>query len=164
MDTKGITYFNFLPSNNFTPLHNRLITMVSVYNYGCSYGAKFKLLYSEKHFHIQRKFSYIQKNIFIFKVIFLCLKKFSKFREIPYLKELRNRILSTILVWSLFCLIRLYVGLNLLRFLLENQSFVYFLCFLCMKTFKCASSCFEILICNFVLTLYKKLTFYKDLL
>ena len=88
MDTKGITYFNFLPSNNFTPLHNRLIIMVSVYNYGCSYGAKFKLLYSEKHFHIQRKSYYIQRNIYIFRVIFLYLKKFSMFRENPYVKKL----------------------------------------------------------------------------
>ena len=36
------------------------------------------------------------------------------------LKELRNRILRAIYVWSLFCLIRLYVGLYFLRFLLEN--------------------------------------------
>ena len=62
--------------------------------YGCSYGAKFKLLYSEKivfysekHFHIQRKLYYIQRNIFIFRVIFLYLK-FSIFREIAYLKKL----------------------------------------------------------------------------
>ena len=65
------------------------------HNYGCSYGAKFKFLYSEKmlfysekHFHIQRKLYYIQRNIFIFSVIFLCLKKFSIFREIAYLKKL----------------------------------------------------------------------------
>ena len=38
----------------------------------------------------------------------------------PNLKELRNRILRTILVGSLFCLIRLYVGLHFLQFLLEN--------------------------------------------
>ena len=36
------------------------------------------------------------------------------------LKELRNRILRAIHVWSLFCLIQLYVGLYFLRFLLEN--------------------------------------------
>ena len=36
------------------------------------------------------------------------------------LKELRNRIIRSILVWSLFCLIRLYVGMHFLRFLLEN--------------------------------------------
>ena len=64
-------------------------------SYGCLYGAKFKLLYSEKisfysekHFHIQRKFYYLQRNTFIFRVIFLYLKKFSTFREIAYLKKL----------------------------------------------------------------------------
>ena len=36
------------------------------------------------------------------------------------LKELRNRITSNVLVWSLFYLIRLYVGLLFLRFFLEN--------------------------------------------
>ena len=36
------------------------------------------------------------------------------------LKELRNRILRTILPWSLFSLIRLYVGLHFLQFRLEN--------------------------------------------
>ena len=29
---KGNTYFNFFPSSNFTPLHNGLIIMVSIYN------------------------------------------------------------------------------------------------------------------------------------
>ena len=63
--------------------------------YGYSYGAKLKLLYSEKivlysekNFHIQRKCYYIQRNISIFTVIFLCLKKFSIFGEIEYLKKL----------------------------------------------------------------------------
>ena len=28
----GITFFNFFPSSNLTPLHNGLITIVSVYN------------------------------------------------------------------------------------------------------------------------------------
>ena len=36
------------------------------------------------------------------------------------LKELRNRILRTIPTWSLFSLIRLYVGLHFLQFRLEN--------------------------------------------
>ena len=36
------------------------------------------------------------------------------------LKELRNRITRNVLVWSLFYLIRLYVGLHFLRFLSEN--------------------------------------------
>ena len=36
------------------------------------------------------------------------------------LKELQNRILRTILTWSLFSLIRLYVGLHFLQFRLEN--------------------------------------------
>ena len=36
------------------------------------------------------------------------------------LKEVWNRVLPTILVWSLFCLIRLYVGLRFLQFLLGN--------------------------------------------
>ena len=67
----------------------------SIRNCRCSYGEKFKLLYSEKilfysekHFYIQRKIYYIQRNIFIFSVIFLYLKKFSIFREIAYLKKL----------------------------------------------------------------------------
>ena len=36
------------------------------------------------------------------------------------LKEVRNRILRTILVWLLFRLIRLYVGLYFLPLLMEN--------------------------------------------
>ena len=36
------------------------------------------------------------------------------------LKELRNGIMRNIYVWSLFRLIRLYIGLHFLRFLLEN--------------------------------------------
>ena len=42
------------------------------------------------------------------------------FRTDKIFKGVRNRILRTILVWSLFCLIRFYVGLHFLRFLLEN--------------------------------------------
>ena len=36
------------------------------------------------------------------------------------LKELWNRVLRIILVWSLFSLIRVYVSLHFLQFLLEN--------------------------------------------
>ena len=36
------------------------------------------------------------------------------------LKELRNRILRTTFVWSLFSLIRLYVGLHFLQIILKN--------------------------------------------
>ena len=43
--------------------------------------------YSEKHFHIHRKFSYIQQDIFIFRELFLYSKKFSIFRENVYLKK-----------------------------------------------------------------------------
>ena len=39
--------------------------------------------------------------------------------------------------------------------------FFVFLCFLWIKTLKYASSYYVILVCNFVLTLKKKLTFYK---
>ena len=41
-------------------------------------------------------------------------------KKLMRLKELRNRILRTILTWSLFSLIRLYVGLHFLQFRLEN--------------------------------------------
>ena len=41
-------------------------------------------------------------------------------KERQSLVEPRNRILRFILVWSFFCLIRLYVGLNFLWFPLEN--------------------------------------------
>ena len=63
------------------------------------------------------------------KVVGLQARKFIKkglqqhiyfFRTNKIFKGVRNRILRTILVWSLFCLIRLYVGLHFLRFLLEN--------------------------------------------
>ena len=62
------------------------------------------------------------------KVVGLQARKFIKkglqhiyfFRTDKIFKGVRNRILRTILVWSLFCLIRLYVGLHFLRFLLEN--------------------------------------------
>ena len=40
--------------------------------------------------------------------------------QVLTLKELRNRILRIILVWSLFCLMRVYVGLQFLQFLLED--------------------------------------------
>ena len=49
------------------------------------------------------------------------------------LNELRNHILRIILVWSLFCLMQVYVGLHFLQFLLENDFFVFLwflLCFL----------------------------------
>ena len=36
------------------------------------------------------------------------------------LKELRNRTLRVIVVWSLICLLRVYVGLHFLPILLEN--------------------------------------------
>ena len=42
------------------------------------------------------------------------------FVKILLLKELRNRIVRNILVWSLFFVTRLYVRLHFLRFLLEN--------------------------------------------
>ena len=38
----------------------------------------------------------------------------------PVLKELRNRILHIILVWSLFSLTWVYAGLHFLQFILEN--------------------------------------------
>ena len=91
--------FPFFWRRPFSPETILLISLENVsevsLSYGHSYGAKFKLLYSEKilfysekHFHIQRKLYYIQRNIFIFSVIFLYLKKFSIFREIAYLKKL----------------------------------------------------------------------------
>ena len=46
------------------------------------------------------------------------------------LKELLNCTLRIILVWSLFCLIRVYVGLHFLQFF-SKTSFLFFLCFLC---------------------------------
>ena len=67
---------------------------------------------------------------------------------------LQLRIFCLILVLSLFCIIWFYVGLHFLQFLLENKFFV-FLCFLSIKTLKYAPSCYVILLCNFVLTLYK---------
>ena len=51
------------------------------------------------------------------------------------LKELRNRVLLNILVWSLFCLIRVSVGLHFLQFHLENWFFV-FLCFVFLFCFE----------------------------
>ena len=43
------------------------------------------------------------------------------FNEIKMLMDLRNRIFCTLLVWLLFCLIRLYVALHFPQFLLGNQ-------------------------------------------
>ena len=77
------------------------------------------------------------------------------------LKELRNRILRTILVWSLLCLIRLCVGLHFLRFLSEIYVFV-FLYFLWIKSLKYASSDYVILTSSFVLTLYKNPPFINN--
>ena len=59
-----------------------------------------------------------------------------------------------ILVLPSFWIIWFYVGLHFLQFLLDNKIFV-FLCFLSIKTLKYAPSCYVILVCNFVLTLYK---------
>ena len=68
------------------------------------------------------------------------------------LKELRNRILRTTLVWSLFCLIRLYVDLHF-----STSSFrklVFRLSALSLnQDIKIESLCYVILICSFVLTL-----------
>ena len=50
-----------------------------------------------------------------FNKIILCLRW-----KNYHLKELRNRILRIILVWSLFYLIRVYLGLHFLKFILEN--------------------------------------------
>ena len=85
------------------------------------------------------------------------------------LKELRNLIFRIILVWSLFCLIRICVGLHFLQFLLENFSFlsVFSVLFvlnqmLWIKALKYVLSwdpamkfCYVILLCNFFLTLQK---------
>ena len=59
-------------------------------------------------------------------------------------------------------LIRLYVGLQFLQFLLENQFFIFqwFLCFLFwIKTLKHVLSCYVIFLRNFGLTLYKNSLF-----
>ena len=72
---------------------------------------------------------------------------------ITTLKELKNCILCTILAWSLFCLIWLYVGLHFLRFLLENQFFVF------LYFFQSRHQNMGHMISSFVLTLYKNLPF-----
>ena len=46
------------------------------------------------------------------------------------LKELRNCILRTVLVWPLFCLIQVYVGLYFLQFFWKTSFLsLHFLCF-----------------------------------
>ena len=64
--------------------------------------------------------------------IFASLKKIKQLKWLNWtkllLKELRNLILRTIFVWSLFCLIRVYVGLHFLWFLWENQFFCVCFC------------------------------------
>ena len=89
------------------------------------------------------------------------IRRFSRVLAVRSLQELRNRILRTTLTWSLFCLIRLYAGLQFLRRLLENTFFV-ILWFLWIKTLKYASSCYVILICSFVLILYKNPPFLNN--
>ena len=79
------------------------------------------------------------------------------------LKELQNPVLSFILVWSLFCLIRLYVGLHFLQFPWKTSfSSFYAFCVFCFESNLLNQdikiyvlSCYVILLCNFVLTLYK---------
>ena len=106
---------------------------------------------SKRKIHLSRHILYlVQSNML------LSLSSHSKL----YLKELRNCILRIILVWSLFCLMRIYVGLHFLQFLLENYFFV-LLCFVLFFLFwiKCSESrhyvfwCYVILLPNFVLTL-----------
>ena len=58
-------------------------------------------------------------------------------------------------------LIRLYAVVHFIQFLLENKVIV-FLCFLWIKALNYASSCDVILICSFVLTLYKKSLFLNN--
>ena len=79
-----ITYF--YPFLIYLYLAYLNIVLWSVLLCGCSYGEKRKRLYSEKilffsdkYFHIQRKFDYIQRSIFIFRVIFI-------FKEIQYIQ------------------------------------------------------------------------------
>ena len=79
------------------------------------------------------------------------------------LKELQNPVLSFILVWSLFCLIRLYVGLHFLQFPWKTSfSSFYAFCVFCFESNLLNQdikiyvlSCYVILLCNFVLILYK---------
>ena len=100
-------------------------------------------------------------------IIFPCNSLFSqdatsnKYRS--SLKELQNPVLSFILVWSLFCLIRLYVGLHFLQFPWKTSfSSFYAFCVFCFESNLLNQdikiyvlSCYVILLCNFVLTLYK---------
>ena len=76
------------------------------------------------HFHLY----FHRNNLFLHQNINL-KSQFQYFSVGQNLKERRNRNLRTILVRSLFCLVRRYLGLRFLRFLLENQ-FLVFLCFL----------------------------------
>ena len=89
------------------------------------------------------------------------IRRFSRILAVRSLQELRNRILGTTLTRSLFWLIRLCIGLQFLRLLLENMFFV-ILWFLWIKTSKYASSCYVILICSFVLILYKNPPFLNN--
>ena len=79
----------------------------------------------------------------------------------------KNIVLECLSLWKLYfthyscvvivCSIRLYVVCIFYGFFYKTSFFV-FLCFLWIKTLKYASSCYLILICNFVLVLYKNST------
>ena len=95
--------------------------------------------------------------LYVQQIIFIASKWLLYVQQIYSANDLR-----TIIVWSLFCLIWLYVGLHFLRFLFENWFFI-FLCLLWIKILKyAASSCYVILICSFVLTLYKNSPFVNN--
>ena len=90
--------------------------------------------------------------------------KIAKLSECSFVKG------ATKLYFTLYsCVVIVLFNTALCRSAFSTVSFrklVFFVfqCFLWMKTLKYASSCYVILICNFVLTLDRKLTFYKDFL
>ena len=81
----------------------------------------FSLLRKEKKkFYGNLNTSVLTDNRTFWKTIKPFLAEKSKKISKITLKELRNRILRTTLVWSLFSLMRLHVGLHFLQILLEN--------------------------------------------
>ena len=102
----------------------------------------------------------------IYVALFIDNKSFTKAILPPLmtilLTELRNRILHTILVWPLFRLILLFVGLYYLRILLEN---LFLSCFSALSLNQDIKTCiimYVILVRYFVLTLHKNSRFINN--
>ena len=123
---KDTLYFSSLPFRNvlsFVKNKLRCYVCPKVYTLTTSYvqvdSSQSKAILIRSSFREETCFDNLRQFLFA-KSLSLKVTMNCAFSVKTKLKELRNRILCTFLVWLLFCLIQLYVGLYFLSFLLEN--------------------------------------------